>query len=146
MACLMQETNLGTIFIMKLPGVEIDSLRGRIQIGVRHELYDHPQAPVIRTLFRFYDKPASPLAIETFTNVADEQQRRDFADLERQQLLTMTFFDERLVNRLNKKVGHPDRQHIPRIVNMAMEVLGKIPAERLDFDRAKADVVRQASL
>src|SRR5690348_17114233 len=77
MACVMESTNIGTIFVMKLPGIEIDSLRGNIPIQLKHELYAHPSAPVIRTLFRFYDQLESPLAIETFTNVQDQVQREE---------------------------------------------------------------------
>src|SRR5690348_4905572 len=71
-ACLMHETNEGTAHVIKLPAAEIDSVRGRVPIQVRHELYAHPAAPVIRSVITIYDQPARPLALETMTNIAEE--------------------------------------------------------------------------
>src|SRR5437588_8980375 len=62
-ACLMYETNEGTAHVIKLPYQEIASVRGQVPIQVRHELYAHPQAPVIRTVLTICDQPASPLAL-----------------------------------------------------------------------------------
>src|SRR5438270_329508 len=80
-ACVMQESDQGTLFIMKAPTPDIQSLRGNIPIRLHHQLYDHPLAPVIRTVIRFYDRPANPLLVETFTNIDDPQQRSEFAHL-----------------------------------------------------------------
>jgi hypothetical protein len=54
-ACLMQPTTQGTAFVIKLAGREIASVRGRVPIHLRHELYSHPAAPVIRTVLTVYD-------------------------------------------------------------------------------------------
>src|SRR5438093_161444 len=78
LACIMQETDKGTVHIVKAPAHEIRSLRGTFPIGVDYELYAHPLAPVIRTLLRFYDQPQLPFVVETFTNVEDPQQRSEF--------------------------------------------------------------------
>lgn len=49
-ACLLHETDTGTVFIIKVPARDIQSVRGRVPTYLRHELYDDPAAPVIRTL------------------------------------------------------------------------------------------------
>src|SRR3712207_1292033 len=74
-AALLHATDLGPVLVVKAPGHEIVSVRGRVPIGFNHELYDHPAAPVIRIVTRIYDQPARPLAFETFVNVGDPDQR-----------------------------------------------------------------------
>src|SRR5688572_10789959 len=91
-ACLLWGTDQGSVFVAKAPAREIQSLRGNIPVRVLHQLYQHPQAPVIRTVITWYDKPQSPLALEAFINVADEQQRADYQDLARQQELRFLFY------------------------------------------------------
>jgi hypothetical protein len=78
-ACVTQATNQGTAFVLKVPGQELTTLRGTMPIGLRHELYEHPSAPVIRTVLTIVDQPQHPLRIETFINVAEQDQRADFA-------------------------------------------------------------------
>src|SRR6266487_3433819 len=73
-ACLMQATDQGTAFVLKLPSDDIESARGQMTIQLRHELYAHPAAPVIRTVLFLYDQPERPLALEVFTNIEDETQ------------------------------------------------------------------------
>src|SRR6266508_375956 len=70
-ACLMQGTDQGTAFVIKLASRDIESARGTVPIHLRHELYAHPTAPVIRTNLRIYDQPNTSLALETFTNIED---------------------------------------------------------------------------
>lgn len=77
LACLTHATDRGTILVIKAPSREIRSVRGRVPIQLRHELYDYPQAPVVRMVLTIYDQPSRPLALETFVNVEDEQQRDD---------------------------------------------------------------------
>lgn len=50
----------GTVFVIKLPSSDIESARGRVPIHLRHELYAHANAPVIRTTLRVYDQPEAP--------------------------------------------------------------------------------------
>src|SRR6185436_14942266 len=79
-ACLTHAAEDGrTVLIAKAPGADLTSLRGPIPVELHHELYHHPAAPVIRTLLVCHDRPDRPLSLETFTNVADPQQRADFA-------------------------------------------------------------------
>src|SRR4051794_13812424 len=61
MVCLPHATDHGTLFIVKAPLGEIDSVRGVIPVAVHHELYDFPTAPVIRMVTTLYDQPKRPL-------------------------------------------------------------------------------------
>src|SRR5690349_17039416 len=62
-ACLTQATDRGTVLVVKAPRREIRSVRGRVPIGLRFELYQHPRAPVIRILTTVHDRPDRPLAL-----------------------------------------------------------------------------------
>ncbi len=146
MCCLMQETTLSTAFVIKLPRAEIESLRGTIPIAFRNELYQHPAAPVIRSLLTFYDQPETPLALETFTNVADPEQRADFARLSRQRHTTLLFYDEGLGLHLTKQLGLSTPADLRRVLRDAERARRAIPPDRYDFDRAKAAVVEVTRL
>ena len=96
-AALLHATNLGTVLLVKSPRHEISSVRGRVPIGFNHELYAHPCSPVIRILTRIYDQPTRPLALETFINVGDPDQRADYeADRVRAVGLLLNLADARL--------------------------------------------------
>src|SRR3712207_4709550 len=65
-ACVMEATDKGTVFFMKAPAADIQSVRGPVPIITQHELYRHPSAPVIRTVIALLDKPDDlPLTFET---------------------------------------------------------------------------------
>jgi len=145
-ACLMHGTDKGTVFVVKVPSRDIKSARGRVPIHLRHELYQHPSAPVVRTVIRIYDQPDLPLALETFTNVQDEAQRAEFAALAVQKSVLLLFYDEGLKHRLTKQVDSAPNDAIPEIVRQADELLARIPPGQFDFDRAKAAVVRRTRL
>lgn len=145
-ACLMHETNMGTVFVVKLPAAEIASISGRVPMRVRHELYEHPSAPVIRTVFRIYDKPENPLGLETFTNVGDPVQRADFWRLGGQPNIHLLFYDEGLTHRLTKGMENVESSTITTIVQTADFVRSQIRPEEFDFDRAKADVIARTQI
>jgi hypothetical protein len=111
-----------------------------VPIELRHELYAHPTAPVIRTIFVIYDQPDTPLALETFTNIADEDQRENFAALGQQEALLL-LYDEQLAHRLTKVVPQSDPEQSAMVLAYAQQVLATIPKERFDFDEAKAAVM-----
>src|SRR5215216_6475997 len=115
-AALLQATDHGTVLLVKAPGPEIESVRGRVPIEVRHELYRHPAAPVVRMVTRIYDQPHSSLGLETFVNVDDEQQRADYGDLARQDELSLLFYDEELSHRLAKRVRNTARREILEVL------------------------------
>lgn len=145
-ACLIQGTDHGTVLVIKAPGEEIQSVCGRVPIHLRYELYQHPAAPVIRMVVRVYDQPERPLALETFVNVEDPQQRADFAALAAQERLLLLFYDEGLSHRLTKVVGHIQNQVVTQILGQADSLLAGIPKERFDFDRAKQRVMERTQL
>ena len=145
-ACLTQATDQGTVYILKAPRVEIQRVHGTLPVTVSHELYLHPSSPVIRTLLTLYDDPAHPLAFESFINIADDDQRGDFIALAAQDHLVLLFYDETLAHRLTKRVSHSGQGRIKRIVQNAQAELAAIGAEQVDFDRAKADVIKGTTL
>src|SRR3712207_8401301 len=57
----------------------------------------------IRMLLTVYDRPETPLALETFINIADDQQRADFAPLAGQAELDVLFYNEWLEHQLTKR-------------------------------------------
>src|SRR5258708_7184187 len=68
-------TDHGTAYVLKVPGEQLDRLPTRVPVRVQHELWNPPTAPVIRTVMEIHDQPESPLALECFTNPAEEDQR-----------------------------------------------------------------------
>ncbi len=143
-ACLTQPTDHGTVLVIKAPDDDIESSRGPIPIAMRHELYEHPAAPVIRMVTTLYDDPRQPLRLET--NVQDPQQRADFANLGAQGPLLLLFYDEQLRHRLTKQVSIPEPDVIGDVLGRADALLTNIAPEKFDFDQAKEEVMRRASL
>jgi hypothetical protein len=144
-ACIPQATDLGTAFVMKVPGADIQSVRGVVPVHLRQELYAHPAAPVIRLVFTIYDRPEHPLALESFVNVADDQQRTDFAALAIQDTLPLLFYDEALTHRLTKVVPFKNPE-ATQILSAAERLLENIPDEERNFDAAKAAVMQATQL
>ena len=134
------------MLVLKAPGYEIESVRGQIPIELRHELYQHPTAPVIRIVLTLYDQPARPLAFETFINVDDPQQHADYASLADQPALHLLFYDEDLTHRLTKSVVHSTRDRVPEVLAKADELFHAIPEDEFSFEIAKAAVMRRHPL
>jgi hypothetical protein len=145
-ACLMQGTDQGTVFVIKLPSQDIEGARGRVPVHLRHELYAHPNAPVIRTTLRMYDQPEAPLALETFTNIGDENQRSDFAALAQQEAFLLLFYDEKLTHTLTKVVPQSNPEQPVFVLGYAERLLAIIPKEDFDFERAKQAVMAMTHL
>ena len=146
-ACLTHETNQGTVFVIKVPGAEIQSVQGTVPIRLRQELYDHPAAPVIRMVLTIYDQPQTPLALETFINIADEQQRANFAALSQQEQLPLLFYNEALTHQLTKVVPYEDKAGTTQFVlQRADELLQGIPQDHFDFDAAKAAIMQATQM
>ncbi len=146
LACLTHGTDRGTMLVIKAPQHEIRSVQGRVPIELRHELYQHPAAPVIRLVTRIYDQPDAPLALETFINVDDEQQRADYGELARQDELDLLFYDEQLRHSLTKRVRNAARPDLVEVLITALQLRARIPSDRFDFDLAKAEVMEATSL
>src|SRR5262249_33232199 len=145
-ACLTQAADRGTVLVLKAPGHDIESIRGPIPVHLRHELYHHPAAPVIRLLVTLYDQPIRPLAFETFIDVEDPQQRDDFAALALQSELAMLFYDQQLQHRLTKVVALRDPANILAILHVADQLLAATPTAQFDFHLARVAVMRAMQL
>jgi hypothetical protein len=146
LACLLIGTVEGSAFVVKAPGDEIAGLHGPMPVLLRHELYRHRTAPVICLLLRLYDRPPAALAFESFVNVDDAGQRRDYGDLARQDRIDLHFYDEALQHRLAKQVPNSIRRDVPLVLATALRLRARIPDDRFDFDRAKDDVLARTSL
>jgi hypothetical protein len=146
LACITHNSDQGALYVLKAPAAELASLRGTFPIGITHELHRHPAAPVIRSVLSFYDQPDRPLKLDTFLNVGDEDQRACFASLAEQDELTLLFYDEALAHRLSKRVRNGDPAGMRRLLAVADELRAMIPADRFDYDAAKAAVLRATSL
>lgn len=136
----------GTVFISKLPRRLIDSVARPVPAYLRYLLYSCDTAPVIRTLISFADHPTRPLGLECFTNVADQQQRKEFAALSRQPHLPVLFFDERLVHRLSVVLPNDHRDEAAFVLHQGVRLLAALRPEDVDFDRAKLTVLRMTGL
>lgn len=145
-ASLTQATDQGVAYVLKAPAHEIARARGRVPVHIQHALLDHPAAPVIRTVLSIYDVPRRPLRFETFINIADEAQRADFAAFAEQRQLLLLFYDEQLRHRLNKVVPINQRENILTILAEAERLRARIPAERYDFNAAKAAIIEATHL
>ena len=141
LAAITQETNLGTGLVVVAPDAELALMAGPTPIRLTHELHRWPSAPVIRMLTAFHDRLEDPLLFETFVNVADPQQRREYEGLSRQEELPILLYDQDLTLRHGKRVRLPNREEIAAILRTAEEFRRAIPAERFDFDRAKREVI-----
>lgn len=86
------------------------------------------------------------MALESYTNVEDPQQRADFLDLAQRPELRFLFCDRALRHRLTRTVRNADPQMIVEITQTADQLRATIPMERFDFDRAKAAVMVRTSL
>jgi hypothetical protein len=145
-AALLHATDLGTVLLVKAPAHEIASVRGRVPIETRHELHSHPASPVIRMVTRIYDQPDRPLALETFINPGDPDQRADYETLTHQDELALLFFDQTIHHALSKRVRLTDQPRLREILAAADRLLAAIPEDQRDFDRAKAEVMRTTGL
>ena len=146
LTALFHASDIGTLVVVKVPSQDLTTLRGPIPIGLVHELYEHPRSPVIRTLLTLVDRPQTPLRLETFTNPGDPEQHADFAALGEQDEVPLLFYDELLHHRLSKRLRNATAGQIPEIVATADRLLTAIPANRRDFDRAKAEVMEGTRL
>jgi hypothetical protein len=145
-ACVTETTNIGTAMIMKLPGTDIESIRGPVLIQLRHELFNHPASPVIRMVFTIFDRLDAPLALETFVNVANPAQQLEYERLNHQPELPLLFFDETVQHRLSKRITLPHEGEIGMVSATAQALLAKIPQTVQDFDAAKCAVLQHYPL
>jgi hypothetical protein len=85
-------------------------------------------------------------AFQPISPAATEQPRSQPDILARQEALLLLFYDEALQHRLSKRVPYPDRSDLPRILARADECHAAIAPWHLDFERAKAAVLKATTL
>src|SRR5262249_12320898 len=139
-------TDIGTILVVKLSQDDIRGIPSPVPIHVRHELYEHPLAPVIRSVVTIVDRPANPLLLETFTNVGEADQEEQFAALATQDRFYAFFYDEPLRHRRSISIGVMDAEGISKMLWSAQQHLRAVPSAQFDFDRAKEEVIRATAL
>lgn len=93
-----------------------------------------------------YNQPETPLALETYINIADEQQRAHFAALEGQEQLVMLFYDDDLTHTLTKVAPYQGKDMVGETLQATEHILRAIPEEQFDFDRAKAEAMAKTHL
>jgi hypothetical protein len=91
-------------------------------------------------------QPEAPLALETFTNIADENQRSTFAALAHQEAFFLLFYDEKLAHTLTKVVPQSTPEQAALVLGYADRLLTIIPKEDFDFEQAKQAVMEASSL
>ena len=136
----------GTVYVVKAPEQDIASVRGNVPMRVTHELHRESEAPVIRSVVKIYDDPRHPLALETFTNVRDEEQRRNFSLLSDQSKYIFTFYNEHLTHRLTKLMDNTHGEKTAEIFRQALLASSLIPDHQYNFDRAKVAVIRRTPM
>jgi hypothetical protein len=145
-ACVTAASDQGTVHVIKAHRADIAGMGDRVPMRVSHAVYEHPLAPVIRTVVKLYDQPERPLALETFINVSEADQRTDFAALGDQAALHLLFYDEDLTYQKGITLPNTQRAAIATILQRADTVRAGISAERYDFDAAKAAVMARTTL
>jgi hypothetical protein len=146
MACIPHATDHGTLFIVKVPQADIESVRGPVPIALTHELFEFPTAPVIRMVTTIYDQPSRPLSFESFLNVGEADQRETYAALTTQETTHLLFYDERLRHHLTKEVGGLDQARMGEVLRKAVALYEAIPEGVFNFDVAKEWVIAQTDL
>ena len=145
-AGLLHTTPRGTIFILKAPATDWRSLTRNTPVRLTHELHSKPTAPVVRTTLEWYDWQQTHLGFETFTDVADPDQRATFARLAKQAGIPILAYDEQLLVPTERYVIHRQHKDIEKILTTADQVRALIPDGEYDFDAAKTRVQAHAAL
>jgi len=143
---LKHATDQGTIFVVKAPEQENKSVTGTVLMQTSHQLYQEPEAPVIRSVVKIYDQPSAPLAFETFTNVRDEQQRSEFDTLAKQKEFLFLFYNEQLQHQLSKRLNNPHGEQMDKMLELAVRRSSILSDTTYNFDQAKARVMRSTKM
>lgn len=83
--------------------------------------------------------------LESFLNVAQEDQTRILDELANQDQLYLAFYGDDLSHRFTKTAEHDEQQwqQLDELVEMATRHWEAIPPAQRDFDRAKAEFMRR---
>jgi hypothetical protein len=102
----------------------------------------------VHALLTVWDRPTTPLRLESFTNVRDPAQRDELAVLTDQPPALLLFYGDAARFRHAKRLALRQEQRIRlrQLLAAADQHAAGIPAARYDFDAAKAAVVDWTSL
>jgi hypothetical protein len=145
-AAVLWGTDRGTAFVVKVPGPQLDTLPTRVPVRVQHELWNPPSATVIRTVLYIHDQPQSPLALEVFTNPAEDDQRADFVGLSTHAQTPLLFYDEHAQHRRTIVMAPTEPATVAMLLTQAEVALGGRTPTHDEFMQAKAAVMAQTTL
>jgi len=142
--CLAAETNMGIVHVCHAPDRDIDGFFGK-PIHPQWQLVEMPTAPLIRLNLTVLDRPEDPFRFESFLNVAEDDQLLVLNQLASQDELFLAFYGDWLNYRFTASVAHDEQkwQQLDEIVMRARDYWEQLPAAHRDFDRAKAEFMRQ---
>ena len=91
------------------------------------------------------DRPEDPFKFESFLNVAAEDQADVLANLANQEQLYMAFYGDDLEYRYTMTIEHSEQQwqQLDELAEKAITYWKELPADRRNFDRAKAEFIRR---
>lgn len=138
--CLTVETDIGVVHVCHAADADIDGFANKPVIS-RWQLIKMPTAPMIRLELTILDRPENPFRFESFLNVAEDDQADILSQLANQEQLYLAFYGDDLGYRFTKIIPHDKQQwqQIDELTLEAMNYLSNIPADKRDYDRAKAD-------
>lgn len=141
--CLAVEANIGVVHVCHAADRDIEGFTDK-PVWSQWQLIEMPTAPLIRLEFVILDRPTNPYKFESFLNVAVEDQAQVLSHLANQDQLYLAFYDDGLNYRYSKVVPHDEQQwqQLDEIVTRAVDYWNDLPTERRDFDRAKAEFMR----
>lgn len=144
-AMLTIGTNIGAVLLVKAPSRDIESCRGRRAMQLDYELHENEYGPLLRLVLSVPDERLGTLLLETFCNLADPDQLREWRELLSGAPIKLAFYDEHLVHRLSKVVG-PATEAARALLERAVAMLEATPPVARNFDRAKLLVMAENPL
>lgn len=145
-ASLIHGSSAGPLLVVKMPGHEIEGIKGRLPICLAYELHRRPSSPVIRMLLVIHDGAEYPLTLEMFINPDDEEQAADFEAFALAEEVRAIFYDEQLTHRLTKVMAQQPDSERESMLTAARRLLMAIPVHERNFDRAKVEVMERNPL
>lgn len=146
LAGLALTTDHGIAVVAAVPSCLIEGFSATGPAFLRHELYSHPAAPVIRLVATVYDRREQPLRIQAFINITDDQERLGYDGLCNQERTALLCYDEFLARRLTRTIVSFNCRATRKVLRLACELLTKISSESIDFGAAEAAVMARALL
>ena len=141
---LADEQGIVHVFV-KLPHCAVKLIGG--PLPVRHFLFMEtlPAAPVIGWFFEIVDDARDPLRVCTYLDVLDPAQAKNLLRLVHQAEVLLHWVDgESLAVLVTQRIPPP--REAMRILEEALDWAQRIPRERYNFDRAKAEFQAEHSL